>query len=372
MPTQAQSLRELAQVRADNRELLNAIVGTQGTALGRKNFTAGGEPTGEPCIIIYMPHKIAFALLADSLRVPAKLTSADGRLEARTDVVVTTVTDQPKAAPALSPENQALVDSLQWRDGTLDHLPPGAQIGGAELTAEGLGAYVGTLGFAVRERTPDGDIRGFLTNQHVGGTASRSIYIPGAQQQAVRVGVTRAVREHYPDDEWIEGVNERFAYVRTDAAFVAAEEGIAGFLRNDVPQVGPIQGVYEADLDSMELIGLPVKKVGRTTGLTAGIVVAFGYGITNANEQIDRLIGSEPANVYTDFLIAPEGGDPFSAPGDSGSGILVNSNDQHHDKALGLLWGGWPTDIGRATGVEDLTYGINLNRVLTEMHLELL
>ncbi len=372
MARQAQTLRELALVRADNRDLLNAIVGSQGTALGRRNFTAGGQPTGEPCIIIYMPHKIAFALLAANLRVPETLATEDGQLEARTDIVVTTVTDQPEVEPVLSPENQGLVDSLRWRDGTLDHLPPGAQVGGAELTAEGVETYVGTLGFAVRETTPHGDIRGFLTNQHVGGTASRSMYIPGAQQQALRVGVTRSVREHYPDDEWIPGINERFAYVRTDAAFVAAEEGVADLLRNDVPHVGPVQGLYEVDLDSMDLIGLPVKKVGRTTGLTAGVVVAFGYGIANANEQIDRLIGSEPANVYTDFLIAPVGEGAFSAPGDSGSGILVNSNDQHHDKALGLLWGGWPTDIGRSTGVEDLTYAINLKRVLTEMDLELL
>jgi hypothetical protein len=41
MAIQVQTLHELAQERADNRELLYAIVATQGTALGRKNFTAG-------------------------------------------------------------------------------------------------------------------------------------------------------------------------------------------------------------------------------------------------------------------------------------------------------------------------------------------
>ncbi len=96
MANQATTLRELALVRADNRELLNAIVGNQGTALGRKNFTVSGAPTGEPCIIIYMPHKIHLTLLANNLQVPEKLTSADGNLEAVTDVVVTTVPDKPK------------------------------------------------------------------------------------------------------------------------------------------------------------------------------------------------------------------------------------------------------------------------------------
>lgn len=371
MAKQATTLRELAQVRADNRALLNAVVGNQGTALGRKDFTASGEPEGDPCIIVYMPHKINLALIASNLRVPAKLTSSDGTLEAATDLVVTTVPDVPKDGISLSAENQQLVRRLQWLDGQLDHLPPGVQIGGAELTNEGLGAYFGTLGYAVRSTLPGTNITGFLTNQHVGGTASRSMYIPGAQQQALRVGVTRSVREHYPDDRWIEGVNETFAYVRTDAAFVAAEDNIAPLLRNEVPNVGQVAGLYEVDLDSLDVIGLPVKKVGRTTGLTAGIVIAFGYGISSANEQVDRFLGHEPANVYTDFLIAPRDGGPFSAPGDSGSGILVD-DDSHNNQALGLLWGGWPTDIGRATGLEDLTYGIDLNRVLQEMSLELL
>ena len=371
MAKQATTLRELAQVRADNRELLNAVVGNQGTALGRKNFTATGAPTGDPCIIVYMPHKIHLTLLANNLKIPDKLTSGDGTLEAVTDVVLTTIPDEPKGEVTLTSENQQLVNRLRWLDGTLDHLPPGAQIGGAELTTEGLSSYFGTLGFAVRSSVPEQDIAGFLTSQHVGGTASRSMYIPGAQQQAVRVGVTRAVREHYPDDEWVEGVNETFAYVRTDAAFVAAEDNIVPLLRNDVPNVGAVTGVYEVNLHSLDVIGLPVKKVGRTTGLTMGVVVAFGYGVPNANEQIDRFLGREPANVYTDFLIAARDGGPFSAPGDSGSGILAD-DDAHNNEALGLLWGGWPTDIGRAMGAEDLTYAINLKRVLEEMRLELL
>ncbi len=369
MAKKAETLRELAQVRADNRRLLNLVAGNQGTALGRKDFTAGGEPEGDPCIIVYMPHKIHFALLGENLRVPSKLTSRDGALEAPTDVVVTTRPDQPKGDPTLSPENRELADTLQWRNGKLNRLVPGAQIGGADLTHQGLESYVGTLGYAVR--TVDGDLPGILTNQHVGGTASRSMYIPGVQQQALRIGVTRTVREHYPDDQWIEGVDERFAYVRSDAALVAVEPELAGALANDVPELGEIRGVHQVDLDSMDIIGRRVKKVGRTTGLTEGIIVAYGYGIQNANEIIDRVLDAEPANVYTDFLIAAAPGfAEFSAPGDSGSAILVET--QAGAEGLGLLWGGWPTDIGRNRGLEDLTYGIDLARLMTTMGLKLL
>lgn len=47
MPQQATTLKELARIRADNRRLLNVIVGTQGTALGRKNFDIDDNPSGD-------------------------------------------------------------------------------------------------------------------------------------------------------------------------------------------------------------------------------------------------------------------------------------------------------------------------------------
>lgn len=369
MARQAKTLKELARVRADNRRLLNAVAGNQGTALGRKNFTPQGEPTGDPCIIIYMPHKLNEALLDKNVRVPSVLRSSDGKLEALTDVVVTTVPSEPKEDPPLSQANEDLVRTLQWRDGRLDHLPPGAQIGGYELGRTGIGGYFGTIGYAVRN--DDGSLVGVLTNEHVGGTASRSMYVPGGNQPSVRVGVTRTVREHYADDEWMPGVDERFAYVRSDAAFVVIEERLRAQLRNEVPTVGPIAGMLPVNFDSLDVIGMPVKKVGRTTGLSEGVVVAYGYGIPNANEIIDRELGAEPANVYTDFLIAPTAGfEAFSAPGDSGSPIVTQIDGKV--LAVGLLWGGWPTDVGRGGGVEDLTYGINLSRLLAAMKLNLL
>ena len=113
------------------------------------------------------------------------------------------------------------------------------------------------------------------------------------------------MREHYPDDEWIRGVNEPFAYVRSDAAFVAVDESVKKLLINNIPTVGALDGTLEVALDSMDVIGMPVAKVGRTTGLTQGVIVAYGYGVTHINELIDRRLNAEPANIYTDFLVAP-------------------------------------------------------------------
>ena len=369
MPKQAETLRELARVRADNRELLNSIVGTQGTALGRKNFSPEGRPDCEPCIIVYMPHKLCVSFLAQEQEIPKILLSKDNELQALTDVVVTTTPSSPKPKPTLSPDNQALIEQLQWRDGHQDRLAPGVQLGGFDVVNKQLEGYFGTLGYCVKSNV--GTVIGLLTNQHVGGKAGQSIYIPGGNQVAARIGITRTVREHFPDEEWISGVNEPFAFVRSDAAFVAVEEKFASVLSNDVPRVGPISGQYRVDLDSLDVIGMHVSKVGRTTGLTEGIVVAYGYGIAHTNEIVDRTLGVEPANIYTDFLIAPTlNFDMFSAGGDSGSAIFATNDNGAY--GVGLLWGGWPMDIGRNGGPENLSYGIDLNRLLTLLDLQLL
>lgn len=371
MARRAQSLRDLARVRADNRNLLNAVVGNQGTALGRKNYDGYGNPVGDPCIIVYIPHKIHEALLARHLKVPPVLSSRDRQIEAPTDVVVTTSVTLPKDTPDLDPDTRKLVATLQWLDGTLDHIPSGAQVGFGEWYEDDIEEYVGTVGYIVRSTKPgERGMLGILTNQHVGVRSGHSLYIPGYDQQSIRLGLTRRALEYIPDDRWLEGVDETYAYVRTDAAFVEVDPALHGLLRNAWPVPGGQFGEPRAiDLDSLEVIGMPVKKVGRSTGLQRGTVVAFGYGIAGESEQIDRAVGREPANFYTDLLIAHrEKGKSFSAGGDSGSAILV---DDEKNQPIGLLWGGWPEDIDRGRGVEDLTYGIDLRRVLRAMELEL-
>ncbi|MFQ5962677.1 MAG: hypothetical protein ACE5KZ_00150 [Candidatus Scalinduaceae bacterium] len=372
MAKQATTLKELAQIRADRRDFLNAIVGTQGTALGLKNFDATDKLTGDPCIIVYVPHKIHRALLSENAVIPSKLTSRDGKLESPTDVIVTTVPNKTKNTPSLSAENQEIIETLQWLNGKMDFIGPGVQVGAADVSSGQLETFVGTLGYIVRSKN-DNKLIGFLTNQHVGLHSGHSLYIPGYRQNAIRVGVTRRVMEHRPDDEWLKGLDEKFAYVRTDSAFAVADEGLGSHMRNDVLGIGPMGSPFEIDLDSMDIIGMPVKKLGRTTGLQLGTIIAFGYGIGGEEEFIDRNINVEPANFYTDLLIAPRGTSTvFSAPGDSGSAILIDTDDTNKDRPVALLWGGWPTDIGRSRGVEDLTYGIGLNRILQALELELL
>jgi hypothetical protein len=294
--------------------------------------------------------------------------------------VVTTINGAVKNPPPLSPANQELVQTLQWLDGTLDHIPLGAQVGFGgvvEHVVDGvvepsLGKYVGSIGYMVRSQS-NPELAGFLTNQHVAVRPGHSLYIPGFDSTALRAGITHEVREMIADQKWLDGVDEDFAFIRTDCAFVEVEKTLVPALRNTIPSVGDIGEPYEIDLDTMDIIGKPVKKVGRTTGLQFGTIVAFGYGISGESQQLDHYIGKEPANLYTDIMIAPRNqGEVFSDHGDSGSGILLDTNDEDNNRPIALLWGGRPTDIGRGFGVEDLTYGINLKRILKLLELELL
>ena len=91
---------------------------------------------------------------------------------------------------------------------------------------------------------------------------------------------------------------------------------------------------YQVDPASGTLIGSDyVYKVGRTTGYTEGRVVRLGVvaPITYAPGMTAYFIDQIEVNATADNT------GPFSAPGDSGSGVLNN-----HHKLIGLLFAGTP------------------------------
>ena len=119
------------------------------------------------------------------------------------------------------------------------------------------------------------------------------------------------------------GSDVRFKPVSTKALTNLIDAAIARPVNdsdviNEIMEIGPIQGVIEAEL------GMAIKKSGRTTGLTTGeitqvdVTSTVGYG------------GSNVA-IFTDQLMAGA----MSQGGDSGSAVL--SSD---DKLTGLLFAG--------------------------------
>lgn len=91
-----------------------------------------------------------------------------------------------------------------------------------------------------------------------------------------------------------------------------------GVITPSILAVGPVQGVTEAEL------GMPVKKSGRTTGLTRGEVTALGATVTVG-------MGGGVVARFSDQVVAT----PMAQPGDSGSLVLDEAN-----RAVGLLFAG--------------------------------
>ncbi|TWH49135.1 hypothetical protein [Sporomusa sp. KB1] len=86
----------------------------------------------------------------------------------------------------------------------------------------------------------------------------------------------------------------------------------------EILEIGLVAGVKEATL------GMPIKKSGRTTGVTSGLVVA-----TNLTVKVS--MSNQKYGIFTDQILAG----PMSMPGDSGSLVLTNDN-----YAIGLLFAG--------------------------------
>jgi len=122
-----------------------------------------------------------------------------------------------------------------------------------------------------------------------------------------------------------------------------------------VGELGPLK---EISLNDMSIIGQKVLRVGRTTDLRRGKVVAFGYEFKD----------EENLTVYTDLLMIGTEGKAFSTHGDSGS--LIVTDDESHNP-VGLLWGGWQEKLRTGFGQENWTYGISLSRVLDALNVEL-
>lgn len=82
----------------------------------------------------------------------------------------------------------------------------------------------------------------------------------------------------------------------------------------ELPGIGQLGALYKIDhsLPLSCIVGKKVQKVGRTTGLTSGKVIAY------AVEHED----SPDTNIYSDFLIVGDD-NQFDGEGDSGSVIVM-------------------------------------------------
>ena len=345
--SEAQSLKDLMRIRAHNREFFDSINGNLGTALGFKKHT--GQPvSNEPAVIVFVPLKINPKWIPGAQLIPKRLDGPDG-LWCALDIVEGGKAEVEKD---VEPAVDELVERLRGWD---DQVWAGSQV--SHWVDKDKGQYsIGTLGAYAISR--EDRTSGFLTNQHVGIEPGKKLYHP--VPWGTHWGTTERAIE-YVEDEKYYGLfsDEPNTFIRVDCAFVRLVQGFdSPDINLHMMGVGQLGQVKDISLDDMSIIGQKVLRVGRTTGLRRGTVVAFGY------EFIDQ----GDASAYTDLLIIGDNDIPFSTHGDSGS-LIVTDNEQLNP--IGLLWGGWQERLRTGHAQENWTYGIALSRILDSLDIDL-
>ena len=347
---EAKSLRDLMRIRGHNRVLLDSVNGNLGSALGFKKRTGEASPTVNPAIIVFVPFKVNPKWLPESERLPKKLAGPDG-LWCELDVVEGGKAEEETPVPEDVGE---LAERLRGWD---EQIWVGSQI---SHWSERPGFFsMGTIGAFVKKRGT-GKL-GILTNYHVG------VREDGQKQVLIHplpwatpLATTQEAIAEVPDEKWYGSVSdEPNTWVRADCAYAPI---VDGFNKADLNPwmmgVGKLGPVKEISLDDMSIIGQKVLRVGRTTGLRTGTVVAFGYEYADEPQK----------SGYTDLLIIGDDGKPFSTHGDSGS--LIVTNDAEH-RPVALLWGGWQEKLRTGYAQENWTYAIALTRVLDALKIDL-
>ena len=368
---EAQSIKDLLQIRYANRHRIEAVNGNLGSALGLKRSADPAHPdNGKPAILVFVPQKIAPKWLNPTQRLPDRMSGPDG-LECPVDVVEGSKlfdfpllflddTGNPRivnwtelaSAPPLSAPKLALREALR---GWSERISPGAQI----AARDGTSAWFGTLGCFARERTT-GRL-GLVTNQHVANKAGQVLFF--ASTSARRLARVTKTFETVTDQARFGGlIDESNAVYRVDCAFAPLDSDIA---QDDVdpriPRLDDAGAIVPTemgkpvplDLDTMGPIGQRVIGIGRTRSFQRGTIVGFGY------EFVDEAGESR----YTDYLIVGDDPDQFSAPGDSGKLILT---DETVPRPVALLWGGWMERLSNYREQQDWTYAIDIN-VITDL-----
>ncbi len=306
----------LTQARAMYQQLIPELFGRRnviGVGIGYKN--SEGQATGELSLIISVTQKLPIEQLSAQDVIPKFL---NGLL---TDVVETG-------------RFRAFANDPRIRRRPAQ---PGSSIGHYAITA-------GTLGLLVQR---DG-VPYILSNNHVlansnHAQAGDSIYQPGPTDGGTAQDVIATLADFEPLDfgqkagecniantlaTWLNtlakwtGSSHRLETVRVTPGDNGMDAALARSLAPDLVtsallDVGPLTGVAEPQL------GMAVQKVGRTTGLTQGVVT-----------QIDVTVNVDYSGRSVRF-VNQVFASPMSAPGDSGAAIMDMQR-----RAVGLLFGG--------------------------------
>ncbi|WJX44516.1 Protein NARROW LEAF 1, variant 2 [Trifolium repens] len=363
---QATTLLELMTIRAFHSKILRRF--SLGTAIGFR--IRGGVLTDIPAILVFVAHKVHRQWLNHVQCLPAALevgnfgSSGYGPGGVWCDVDV--VEFSYYGAPAQTPKEQLYTELADGLRGSDSCVGSGSQVASQET--------YGTLGAIVRSRTGSREV-GFLTNRHVAvdlDYPNQKMFhpLPPSLGPGVYLGAVERATSFITDDLWygiFAGTNPE-TFVRADGAFIRfAEDFNMSNVITSIRGVGDIGEVHVIDLQSPinSLIGRQVIKVGRSSGLTTGTIMAY------ALEYNDE----KGICFLTDFLVVGENQQTFDLEGDSGSLILLTGQNREKPRPVGIIWGG-TANRGRlklrvGQPPENWTSGVDLGRLLDLLELDL-
>ncbi|KAJ6802122.1 uncharacterized protein M6B38_193655 [Iris pallida] len=360
LPTgqQATTLLDLMTIRAFHSKILRRY--SLGTAIGFR--IRKGTLTDIPAILVFVARKVHRKWLNNIQCLPTALEGPGG-VWCDVDVVEFSY----YGAPAPTPKEQLYTELVDGLRGSDPCIGSGSQVASQET--------YGTLGAIVKSRTGNKQV-GFLTNRHVAvdlDYPNQKMFhpLPSNLGPGVYLGAVERATSFITDDLWYgiyAGTNPE-TFVRADGAFIPFADGFdMSTVTTLVKGVGEIGDVKVIDLQSAikSLIGRQVVKVGRSSGLTTGTVMAY------ALEYNDE----KGICFFTDFLVVGENHETFDLEGDSGSLIILTSQDGEKPQPIGIIWGG-TANRGRLKlksgyGPENWTSGVDLGRLLELLELGLI
>ncbi|KAL1833882.1 hypothetical protein DCAR_0104016 [Daucus carota subsp. sativus] len=360
LPTgqQATTLLEVMTIRAFHSKILRHF--SLGTAIGFR--IRQGFLTDIPAILVFVARKVHKKWLNHIQCLPTALEGPGG-VWCDVDVVEFSYF----GAPAATPKEQLYTELVDGLRGSDPYIGSGSQVASQET--------YGTLGAIVKSRTGNRQV-GFLTNRHVAvdlDYPNQKMFhpLPPSLGPGVYLGAVERATSFITDDLWygiFAGTNPE-TFVRADGAFIPfTEEFSISNVSTSVRGVGEIGDVNTIDLQSSinSVIGRQVVKVGRSSGLTTGTIMAY------ALEYNDE----KGICFFTDFLVVGENQQTFDLEGDSGSLILLTSQNGEKPRPVGIIWGG-TANRGRlklkvGEPPENWTSGVDLGRLLDLLELDLI
>ncbi len=253
-----------------------------------------GRQTAEPCVVVFVERKVPRAQLRPKDLIPETIEAM------KTDVVET-----------------GRIQALQARTDRWRPAPGGVSIGHYRITAGTLAAVARRAG-----------VRMILSNNHVLANANAAaigdaILQPGPYDGGTDRDRIAALEAFVPIvfDGFLDWLLSLFGIARPVRNVVDAALGKP---LNDADVSEEVLEIGTVSETASGTIGMPVRKSGRTTGLTEGKITAVAatvrvfYGLTRTARFRDQLVASA-----------------LSQGGDSGS-LIVDADD----RAVGLLFAG--------------------------------